>query len=83
MVVNSTIPSFYNMFLDIIHFFFRYTPLGIPHTRGKVIFNLGEGLLRSASQDSRMSIERTRAGWNIIGAIMSLGSSVVKGTLLR
>ena len=44
-----------------------------------MIFNLGEGLLRSASQDSRMSIERTRAGWNIIGAIMSLGSSVVKG----
>ena len=65
--------------LNYEFFLFRYTPLGIPHTRGKVIFNLGEGLLRSASQDSRMSIERTRAGWNIIGAIMSLGSSVVKG----
>ena len=58
----------------------RYTPLGIPHTRGKLIFNIGEGLLRSASHDSRMSIERTKAGWNIIGAIMTLGSSVVKGS---
>lgn len=57
----------------------RYTPLGIPHTRGKIIFNIGEGLLRSACHDSRMSIERTRAGWIIIGAIMTLGSSVVKG----
>ena len=53
--------------------------MGIPHTTGKMIFNLGEGLLRSASQNSRMSTERTRAGWNIIGAIMTLGSSVVKG----
>ena len=62
---------------------FRYTPLGIPHTRGKMIFNIGEGLLRSASHDSRMSIERTKAGWNIIGAIMTLGSSVVKGSDLK
>ena len=58
---------------------FRYTPLGIPHTRGKIIFNIAEGLLRSACHDSRLSIERTRAGWIIIGAIMTLGSSVVKG----
>ena len=57
----------------------RYTPLGIPHTRGKIIFNVGEELLRSASHNSRMSTDRTRAGWNIIGAIMTLGSSVVKG----
>ena len=53
--------------------------MGIPHTRGKIIFNIAEGLLRSACHDSRLSIERTRAGWIIIGAIMTLGSSVVKG----
>ena len=57
----------------------RATPNGIPHTRGKIIFNVGEELLRSASQNSRMSKERTRAGWLLIGAIMSLGSSVVRG----
>ena len=57
--------------------------MGIPHTRGKIIFNIGEGLLRSASHDSRMSVERTKAGWLIIGAIMTLGSSVVKGIYAR
>ena len=70
------LPSFF----DILYWFnSRNTPLGIPHTRGKIIFNIAEGLLRSACHDSRMSIERTRAGWIIIGAIMTLGSSVVKG----
>jgi len=61
----------------------RSTPNGIPHTRGKVIFNCGEELLRTASQNSRLSKERTRAGWLLIGAIMSLGSSVVRGLLPR
>jgi len=61
----------------------RSTPNGIPHTRGKIIFNVGEELLRSASQNSRMSKERTRAGWLLIGAIMSLGASVVRGLLPR
>ncbi|XP_040574960.1 HEAT repeat-containing protein 5B [Lepeophtheirus salmonis] len=61
----------------------RHTPLGIPHTRGKVLFNVGEELLRTASQNSRLSRERTQAGWHLIGAIMTLGSSVVKGLLPR
>jgi len=61
----------------------RNTPNGIPHTRGKIIFNCGEELLRSASQSSRLSRDRTRAGWLLIGAIMSLGSSVVRGLLPR
>ena len=45
----------------------RVTPNGIPHTRGKVIFNCGEELLRSASQSSRLSRDRTKAGWLLIG----------------
>lgn len=61
-------------------YLFRSTPLGIPHTRGKIIFNVGEELLRSASQNSRLSRERTQAGWLLIGAIMTLGPAVVKGT---
>lgn len=61
----------------------RYSPLGIPHTKGKIIFNTAEELLRSASQNSRMSLHRTQAGWLLIGAIMTLGSSVVKGLLPR
>ncbi|XP_067647134.1 HEAT repeat-containing protein 5B isoform X3 [Eurosta solidaginis] len=61
----------------------RYSPLGIPHTKGKVVFNTAEELLRSASQNSRMSLNRTQAGWLLIGAIMTLGSPVVKGLLPR
>ena len=61
------------------------TPNGIPHTRGKIIFNCGEELIRSAGQTQKagLSEERTRAGWLLIGAIMSLGSSVVRGLLPR
>ena len=61
----------------------RASPNGIPHTRGKIIFNCGEELLRSAAQSSRLSEARTRAGWLLIGAIMSLGVGVVRGLLPR
>lgn len=61
----------------------RSSPLGIPHTRGKVIFNTAEELLRTASQNSRLSLNRTQAGWLLIGAIMTLGVPVVKGLLPR
>ncbi|XP_035900169.1 HEAT repeat-containing protein 5B isoform X2 [Anopheles stephensi] len=61
----------------------RYSPLGIPHTRGKIIFNTAEELLRTASQNSRLSLNRTQAGWLLIGAIMTLGVPVVKGLLPR
>ncbi|XP_063873685.1 HEAT repeat-containing protein 5B-like [Scylla paramamosain] len=59
------------------------TPLGIPHMRGKVLFNIAEELLRSASQNSRLSLHRTQAGWLIIGSIMTLGVGVVRGLLPR
>lgn len=61
----------------------RLSPLGIPHTKGKVVFNTAERLLRSASQNSRLSLDRTKAGWLLIGAIMTLGVPVVKGLLPR
>ncbi|KAF6204448.1 hypothetical protein GE061_002789 [Apolygus lucorum] len=61
----------------------RLSPLGVPHTKGKVIFNTAEELLRSASQNSRLSLHRTQAGWLLIGAIMTLGVPVVKGLLPR
>nr|XP_022914802.1 HEAT repeat-containing protein 5B isoform X2 [Onthophagus taurus] len=61
----------------------RLSPLGVPHTKGKVIFNTAEELLRSASQNSRLSLNRTQAGWLLIGAIMTLGVPVVRGLLPR
>ncbi|OXA59612.1 HEAT repeat-containing protein 5B isoform X2 [Folsomia candida] len=61
----------------------RHMPLGIPHATGKIVFNTAEELLRSASQSSRLSIQRSAAGWLMIGAIMTLGNSVVKSLLPR
>ncbi|KAK9890049.1 hypothetical protein WA026_008857 [Henosepilachna vigintioctopunctata] len=59
------------------------SPLGVPHNKGKIIFNTAEELLRSASQNSRLSLNRTQAGWLLIGAIMTLGVPVVRGLLPR
>lgn len=59
----------------------RNCPLGIPHAKGKQIFGLAEDLLRTASQNSRMSLHRTQAGWLILGGIMTLGAPTVKNHL--
>uniref|UniRef100_A0A8C5FLQ4 HEAT repeat containing 5B n=1 Tax=Gadus morhua TaxID=8049 RepID=A0A8C5FLQ4_GADMO len=47
-------------------------PLGIPHSKGKVI---AEDLLRTASQNSRLSLQRTQAGWLLLGSLMTLGET--------
>ena len=47
------------------------------------IFNIAEDLLRIATQNSRLSLQRTQSGWLLLGAIMTLGSSVVKQHLPR
>ncbi|XP_038071477.1 HEAT repeat-containing protein 5B-like [Patiria miniata] len=61
----------------------RDCPLGIPHAKGKVIFSIAEDLLRTASQNSRMSLHRTQASWLILGAVMTLGTPVVRNHLPR
>ncbi|XP_022085919.1 HEAT repeat-containing protein 5B-like [Acanthaster planci] len=61
----------------------RDCPLGIPHAKGKAIFSIAEDLLRTASQNSRMSLHRTQASWLILGAVMTLGSPVVRNHLPR
>ncbi|TRZ25165.1 hypothetical protein HGM15179_001973 [Zosterops borbonicus] len=52
-------------------------PLGIPHAKGKVR-HIAEDLLRTAAQNSRLSLQRTQAGWLLLGALMTLGPSVVR-----
>ena len=44
---------------------------------------MAEDLLRTATQNSRLSVQRTQSGWLLLGAIMTLGSSVVKQHLPR
>ena len=40
---------------------------------------LAEDLLCSAAQNSRLSAQRTQAGWLLIAALMTLGNSFVGG----
>ncbi|XP_064600027.1 HEAT repeat-containing protein 5B-like isoform X2 [Liolophura sinensis] len=58
-------------------------PLGIPHAKGKQIFSQAEELLRTASQNSRLSLQRTQSGWLLLGSLMTLGAPVVKSHLPR
>ena len=37
------------------------------------IFAIAEDLLRTASQNSRLSLQRTQSGWLLFGALMTLG----------
>ncbi|XP_056616442.1 HEAT repeat-containing protein 5B isoform X1 [Triplophysa dalaica] len=53
-------------------------PLGIPHSKGKMVVSIAEDLLRSASQNSRLSLQRTQAGWLLLAALMTLGPSLVR-----
>uniref|UniRef100_A0AAZ3SCG9 HEAT repeat-containing protein 5B n=1 Tax=Oncorhynchus tshawytscha TaxID=74940 RepID=A0AAZ3SCG9_ONCTS len=53
-------------------------PLGVPHSKGKLVVSIAEDLLRTAAQNSRLSLQRTQAGWLLLGALMSLGPSLVR-----
>ncbi|XP_041809707.1 HEAT repeat-containing protein 5A isoform X2 [Chelmon rostratus] len=61
----------------------QHCPLGIPHTKGMVVLGLAEDLLRSASQNSRMSLQRTQAGWLLVSSLITLGPAVVEHHLSR
>ncbi|KAJ7987357.1 hypothetical protein DPEC_G00325640 [Dallia pectoralis] len=53
-------------------------PLGIPQSKGKLVMSIAEDLLRTAAQNSRLSLQRTQAGWLLLGALMTLGPSLVR-----
>ncbi|XP_036928579.1 HEAT repeat-containing protein 5A isoform X7 [Acanthopagrus latus] len=61
----------------------QHCPLGIPHTKGMVVLSLAEDLLRSASQNSRISLQRTQAGWLLVSSLITLGPAVVEHHLSR
>ncbi|KAG9336358.1 hypothetical protein JZ751_002705 [Albula glossodonta] len=61
----------------------QHCPLGIPHTKGKVVMGLAEDLLRSATQNSRISVQRTQGGWLLLSALITLGPTVVEQLLSR
>ena len=47
------------------------------------IFMIAEELIRTASQNSRLSLQRTQSGWLLLGALMTLGQAVVRNHLPR
>ncbi|KAM4691047.1 HEAT repeat-containing protein 5A [Rhinophrynus dorsalis] len=61
----------------------RLCPLGVPHCKGKVIMSQAEDLLCSATQNSRLSLPRTQAGWLLIASVMTLGPAVIQPQLGR
>ncbi|CAL9686678.1 unnamed protein product [Knipowitschia caucasica] len=61
----------------------QHHKLGLPHSKGKSVLALAEDLLRSASQNSRISLQRTQAGWMLLASITTLGPSVVDSLLSR
>ncbi|XP_041070429.1 HEAT repeat-containing protein 5A isoform X2 [Carcharodon carcharias] len=61
----------------------QHCPLGIPHGKGKLIMTQAEDFLRTAIQTSRLSIQRTQAGWLLFSALMTLGPAVIHHHLPR
>lgn len=49
----------------------------------QAVLALAEDLLRSASQNSRISLERTQAGWLLVSSLITLGPAVVEHHLSR
>jgi len=43
----------------------------------QMVVSIAEDLLRTAAQNSRLSLQRTQAGWLLLGALMTLGISVL------
>lgn len=41
----------------------------------QLVVTIAEDLLRTAAQNSRLSLQRTQAGWLLLGALMTLGET--------
>lgn len=80
---SSEVISGYSLGLSALVGAATKTPLGIPQNRGKIVFCIAEELLRSTTSNSRLSFQRTQAGWQLLSALMTMGPSVVKGLLPR
>lgn len=65
---------------NFLHFYLSYFTAICLY---QIVFNTAEELLRSASQNNRLAVQRTQAGWLLIGAVMTLGVSVVSSLVPR
>jgi HEAT repeat-containing protein 5 len=58
-------------------------PLGIPHLKAKLAFNIGEELLRTASQNSQIALQKVTIGWLLLSSFMTMGVNLVRKHLSR
>ncbi|CAD6191634.1 unnamed protein product [Caenorhabditis auriculariae] len=52
--------------------------LGIPYAKPVQVLNCAENMLKTATQQSRLAIAKLEAGWNLIYALVSLNSPLMK-----
>ncbi|XP_077476477.1 HEAT repeat-containing protein 5A [Stigmatopora argus] len=57
--------------------------LGIPRRKSEAVMDLAEDLLRSASQNARLALQRTHVGWLLVSSLCTLGPAVVDEHLPR
>lgn len=57
--------------------------LGIPLAKPLKILDLAEEMLRTATQQPKLTIAKLESGWNLINALIYLGPSVMKEHLPR
>ncbi|XP_030212239.1 HEAT repeat-containing protein 5A [Gadus morhua] len=61
----------------------QHCALGLPHSKAKLVLGVAEDLLRSANQNSRLSLQRTQAGWLLLSSLCTLGAAVLEHHLDR
>ncbi|CAI2353223.1 unnamed protein product [Caenorhabditis sp. 36 PRJEB53466] len=57
--------------------------LGIPYAKPLKVLDLAEEMLRTATQQPKLTIAKLESGWNLINALIHLGPSVMKEHLPR
>ena len=44
----------------------------------KAVFNVADELLKTATQNPRLALHKAKAGWILLGALMTLGKCMMK-----
>ncbi|EFO83913.1 hypothetical protein CRE_14875 [Caenorhabditis remanei] len=57
--------------------------LGIPYAKPLKVLDLAEEMLRTATQQPKLTIAKLESGWNLINSLIHLGPSVMKEHLPR
>ncbi|RCN31278.1 HEAT repeat protein [Ancylostoma caninum] len=57
--------------------------LGIPHAKPKQVLTCAEDMLKTATQQSRLTVAKISAGYILLNAVVSMGTPVVKENMPR